>query len=54
MNAGLLAVRILSAGIPRLINAMDAYLKKMEGEVMRKVETLEQLGWEAYQTGRNN
>jgi phosphoribosylcarboxyaminoimidazole (NCAIR) mutase len=40
MNAGLLAIRVLSAGMPRLINAMDAYMKKMEGEVLSKVDTL--------------
>ena len=57
MNAGLLAVRILSAGMPRLINAMDAYMKKMEGEVLSKVETLGEIGWETYRQtmpGRNN
>ncbi|KAF9530943.1 phosphoribosylaminoimidazole carboxylase [Crepidotus variabilis] len=49
MNAGLLAVRILSAGMPRLIEAMEAYMKKMEGEVMGKVEKLEEVGWEKYE-----
>jgi phosphoribosylaminoimidazole carboxylase len=53
MNAGLLAVRILSAGIPRLVIAMDAYMKKMEGEVMSRIETLEQVGWETYQNTRS-
>jgi len=48
MNAGLLAVRILSAGIPRLIDAMEAYMKKSEGEVLSKVETLDEIGWETY------
>ena len=52
MNAGLLAVRILSAGIPRLIDAMNAYMKKMEGEVMNKVDRLEKEGWENYQVVR--
>ncbi|KAK7053723.1 phosphoribosylaminoimidazole carboxylase [Favolaschia claudopus] len=47
-NAGLLAVRILAAGIPRLIDAMDAYLKNQEKEVLEKVETLKEEGWENY------
>jgi len=34
MNVSLLAAGILSAGILRLINALDASVKKMEGEVM--------------------
>ena len=51
-NAGLLAVRILSAGIPSLIGSMDAYLKSLESEVMEKVDDLEQLGWEKYQVKR--
>ncbi|KAJ6596749.1 hypothetical protein B0H10DRAFT_2167692 [Mycena sp. CBHHK59/15] len=47
-NAGLLAVRILVAGMPRLIDAMDAYLKNLEGEVLGKVEKLKEVGWENY------
>ncbi|KAJ7499891.1 phosphoribosylaminoimidazole carboxylase [Mycena latifolia] len=47
-NAGLLAVRILAAGIPRLVDAMDTYLKNLEGEVLGKVEKLKEVGWEAY------
>lgn len=49
MNAGLLAVRVLSAGLPRLINAMEAYIKSMEEEVMGKVTKLEEVGWEKYE-----
>ena len=41
-------MRILSAGIPDLIDAMDAYLKGMENEVLRKVDTLAEVGWENY------
>jgi len=48
MNAGLLAVRILSAGIPGLVNAMDEYMKSMENEVLGKVEKLKEVGWEKY------
>lgn len=48
MNAGLLAVRTLATGMPHLIDAMDAYLKELEGEVLAKVEKLEEVGWEDY------
>ena len=47
-NAALLAVRILSASVPSLLDAMDAYLKKQESEVLSKVAKLEDLGWENY------
>ncbi|KZT00085.1 Phosphoribosylaminoimidazole carboxylase [Laetiporus sulphureus 93-53] len=47
-NAGLLAVRILGNGIPHRISAMDSYLTEMEGEVMAKVEKLDEYGWEEY------
>jgi phosphoribosylaminoimidazole carboxylase len=52
VNAGLLAVRILSIGIPSLIIAMAEYMKNMEKEVLGKVEKLEQVGWEQYQVKR--
>ncbi|RDB20234.1 phosphoribosylaminoimidazole carboxylase [Hypsizygus marmoreus] len=48
-NAGLLAVRILAAGMPALITAMDEYLKGLETEVMGKVSKLEEVGWEKYE-----
>jgi phosphoribosylaminoimidazole carboxylase len=47
-NAGLLAVRIIAAGMPRLVDAMDTYLKNLEGEVLGKVEKLKEVGWETY------
>jgi phosphoribosylaminoimidazole carboxylase len=47
-NAGLLAIRILSAGSPSLANAMDVYLKGLETEVLGKVEKLEDIGWNDY------
>lgn len=28
---------------------MDQYLKNLEGEVLQKVENLEQIGWEKYE-----
>lgn len=48
VNAGLLAVRILSAGIPTLIGTMEQYMKEMEEEVIGKVERLKEVGWEKY------
>lgn len=48
-NAGLLAVRTLSAGQPELVTAMDDYLKALEGEVLGKVDKIAEVGWEAYQ-----
>jgi phosphoribosylaminoimidazole carboxylase len=53
MNAGLLAVRILGTGMPYLTSAMDAYLQGLEGEVLGKVEKLEQLGWEKYEVKKS-
>ncbi|KAF9262857.1 phosphoribosylaminoimidazole carboxylase [Marasmius fiardii PR-910] len=52
MNAGLLAVRILSAGNFKLTEAMGEYLRELEREVMRKVERLDAVGWEAYEVKR--
>jgi phosphoribosylaminoimidazole carboxylase len=51
-NAGLLAIRILSTGVPRLIDAMDTYMKEMEREVIVKVEKIKGMGWEAYEVKR--
>jgi len=52
MNAGLLAVRILSAGIPRLIVAMEGFLHDQEKEVLGKVSKLQEVGWEGYEKQR--
>lgn len=52
MNAGLLAVRILSAGIPRLIEAMESFLYKQEQEVLGKVSRLQDIGWGEYEKQR--
>ena len=52
-NAGLLAVRILAAGIPHLLDDMDSYLKSLEREVLDKVEKLEEVGWQKYQVKRS-
>ncbi|EEB90608.1 hypothetical protein MPER_11161, partial [Moniliophthora perniciosa FA553] len=53
MNAGLLAIRILSAGDFKLTEAMGKYLSDLEKEVMGKVEKLDQVGWEAYEVKRS-
>ncbi|PCH41702.1 Phosphoribosylaminoimidazole carboxylase [Wolfiporia cocos MD-104 SS10] len=52
MNAGLLAVRVLAAGTPRLVNEMELYMKSMENEVLGKVDKLEEVGWEKYEVKR--
>ena len=52
-NAGLLAVRILSAGNTNLVRSMEEYLKDLEEEVLGKVETLEKVGWESYSASRS-
>ena len=54
MNAGLLAVRILSTGIPRLVKAMESFLHKQEQEVLGKISKLEGLGWEEYEKQRTD
>lgn len=48
MNAGLLAVRILSTGMPDLVERMSVWMKKQEEEVLSKVKRLDDIGWEAY------
>ncbi|KAI0337317.1 Phosphoribosylaminoimidazole carboxylase [Trametopsis cervina] len=48
-NAGLLAVRMLTVAMPELARAMEDYLKGLEKEVLGKVETLEEVGWEDYE-----
>ncbi|KNZ62844.1 hypothetical protein VP01_1216g2 [Puccinia sorghi] len=47
-NAALLAIRILSPGIPRLLDAMTAYMAQMESEVLGKVDKLSCAGWDSY------
>lgn len=47
-NAALLAIRILGASIPGIQEQMAAYMEKMEGEVLTKVEKLDHVGWENY------
>jgi len=52
MNAGLLAIRILSAGVPRLVQAMENFLHKQEQEVLGKVSKLQDIGWGEYEEQR--
>lgn len=52
MNAGLLAIRILSTGIPRLVQAMENFLRKQEQEVLGKVSRLQDIGWGEYEKQR--
>ncbi|CAI5734705.1 unnamed protein product [Peronospora destructor] len=47
-NAGLLAVRILSAGDPLLIEAMATFLDTQRREVDDKIETMATGGWKEY------
>ncbi|KAH9819124.1 AIR carboxylase-domain-containing protein [Melampsora americana] len=47
-NAALLAIRILSVGIPSLLNQMESYMNSMETEVLGKVEKMKEVGWEDY------
>lgn len=50
-NAGLLAVRIISASVPRLIQDMQDYMDGLEKEVLAKAEKLETVGFESYLEG---
>jgi phosphoribosylaminoimidazole carboxylase len=54
MNAGLLAVRILSTGVPRLIEAMEIFLHQQEQEVLGKISKLGALGWGEYEKQRTD
>ncbi|KAJ3310333.1 phosphoribosylaminoimidazole carboxylase ade2 [Boothiomyces sp. JEL0838] len=49
VNAGLLAVRILSTLIPSYTDKLLEYSQLQEDEVMKKVEKLERSGWEKYE-----
>ncbi|TIB44920.1 hypothetical protein E3P81_03246 [Wallemia ichthyophaga] len=48
VNAGLLAVRIVAAGMPRFLDALDTYKHRLEEEVYAKVDKMEKVGWEEY------
>ena len=53
MNAGLLAIRILSAGNFKITEAMGRYLRVLKKQVIGKVEKLDEVGWEAYEVERS-
>ncbi|TIC02486.1 phosphoribosylaminoimidazole carboxylase [Wallemia mellicola] len=48
LNAGLLAVRVISAGMPRLLNSLDEYKRGLEEEVYAKIDKIEDVAWENY------
>ena len=50
-NGALLAVRLLGAFVPSLGDAMEAYQRRIEAEVLVKAENLERGGWKAYAVG---
>jgi phosphoribosylaminoimidazole carboxylase len=47
-NGALLAVRILGAFVPSVADAMEAYQRRIEGEVLVKAARLESVGWKNY------
>jgi phosphoribosylaminoimidazole carboxylase len=51
-NAALLAIRIIAASDPKLLKRVEEYAESLEEEVLEKVDTLEQMGWEAYAAER--
>nr|VWO96588.1 Phosphoribosylaminoimidazole carboxylase (EC (AIR carboxylase) (AIRC) [Ganoderma boninense] len=51
-NAGLLAVRMLSAGQPELVGAMEGYLRALETEVLGKVDKIAEVGWNTYEAAK--
>ncbi|KZT51300.1 phosphoribosylaminoimidazole carboxylase [Calocera cornea HHB12733] len=52
-NAALLAIRIIGAGMPSLLQKMEKYMRDMEVEVMGKVAKLEEVGWEKYEVKKH-
>lgn len=48
-NAALLAIRMLGAFVPRYLRKLQDYTKRMEADVMNKVDVLAEKGWEAYE-----
>ena len=48
LNAGLLAVRVISAGMPRLLESLDKYKRGLEEEVYAKIDKMEAVTWEEY------
>ncbi|TPX54815.1 5-(carboxyamino)imidazole ribonucleotide mutase [Chytriomyces confervae] len=48
-NAALLAIRILGSAVPDYQQKIAAFAQNSEQEVLGKVETLESVGWSAYE-----
>ncbi|TFY75551.1 hypothetical protein EWM64_g8460 [Hericium alpestre] len=46
INAGLLVVPILTVGIPWLVANMEACIKSLKTDVPRKMQMLEEIGWD--------
>ncbi|KAJ3234144.1 phosphoribosylaminoimidazole carboxylase ade2 [Chytriomyces hyalinus] len=51
-NAALLAIRILGSAVPDYQQKIAAFAANSEQEVLGKVETLESVGWSAYEVKR--
>ena len=47
-NAALLAARIIGTNISPTLEDVQAYAKRLEEEVLAKVDRLEGIGWEVY------
>jgi len=47
-NAALLALRIVGAGRPEILEAMERYLGSLKEEVGHKIGKLESIGWREY------
>ncbi|KAI8926282.1 AIR carboxylase-domain-containing protein [Entophlyctis helioformis] len=47
-NAALLAIRILGVHMPSYLEQLQDYARLQEDEVLRKVDVLEEVGWERY------
>ena len=52
-NAALLAIRMLGATYPHLLDRMEKYMDDMEKEVFGKINTLAEVGWEAYEVNKH-
>ena len=48
VNAALLAIRILGSFIPEYQSRLESYSESQCNDVMKKVELLDQVGWEEY------
>ncbi|KAF9344136.1 phosphoribosylaminoimidazole carboxylase ade2 [Mortierella sp. NVP85] len=48
-NAALLAVRMLGSFVPEYLERMAKYQDSMEKEVLAKIDTLDNVGWEKYE-----